>query len=76
MHACMHAVFRRAYYRAYWFEALTIAKPPEMGWGRYLRKRTAAATGFHNFFSNSTLGRRLQDTTAFKCGRACVVYFM
>ena len=51
------ATFRRAYYRAYWLEALTIAKPAEMGWGRYLRKRTAAATGFHNYFSNSTLVR-------------------
>lgn len=67
-----HPVFRRHYYRAYWFEALKIAKPPEMGWGRYLRKRTAAATGFHNFFSNSTVARRLQASGAYKYVRACV----
>lgn len=65
-HQNKQTVFRRAYYRAYWFEALKIAKPPEMGWGRYLRKRTAAATGFHNFFSNSTVARKLTDNTSFK----------
>jgi len=51
------AVFRRSYYRAYWLEGLTIAKPSEMGWGRFVRKRVAAATGFHNYFSNSTVVR-------------------
>lgn len=66
-HTPHETVFRRNYYRAYWFEALTIGKPPEMSWGRYLRKRTAAATGFHNFFSNSTIARRLQDSQAYKC---------
>lgn len=62
------AVFRRAYYRAYWLEGLTIAKPPEMGWGRYFRKRTAAATGFHNFFSNSTVTRFYYASSFFGAG--------
>ncbi|GAB5031625.1 Hypothetical protein NocV09_00601780 [Nannochloropsis oceanica] len=55
------AAFRRSYYRAYWLEGLTVAKPPEMGWGRFVRKRVAAATGFHNYFSNSTVVRLYYD---------------
>lgn len=51
------AVFRRSYYRPYWLDGLIIAKPPDMGWARFVRKRVAAATGFHNYFSNSTLVR-------------------
>lgn len=30
-----------------------------MSWSRYVRKRSAAATGLHGFFSNSTLARSL-----------------
>jgi hypothetical protein len=56
---CVASAFRRYYYRPYWLDAFRTAKPADMSWTRYVRKRAAAATGLHGFFSNSTLARAL-----------------